>query len=602
MRMRRMRGHAGEKRWGTRRVVGGLLVVSLGLLACWFSGLAVVVFLLLRSGGETAVETRRTPDVRSAVLTVAVSPEKEALLRALADRFNAQRARTPDGEQMRVKVLVMDPETMVGAALTQALGGTPGWESQDGQELGFRDYPRFQALTPDSSLWLDQLDRAYAAQVGEEGERIAPRLVADTTRFAVSPIVIAAWESVARELGWPESPVGWQDIQRKAQADPNFNWNHASTSHASGLLATLAEFYAGAGKVRDLTVADAQAQRTLDYVAAIEKTVRYYGEGELAVLERARAEGRDYLDAFVIQEQLVVQFNLAGPRERLVALYPAEGTLWADHPLALLEQPDPTTNQRRTFQAFREFLLSPQVQREILTAGYRPADLSIPLDGPESPLTPANGVDPTQPQTTLQVPGPAVVEVVRNVWWYTKRHTNVYLVVDVSGSMSGEKLAAVQEALGVFLGQIKGDLERVGLMEFSSEVRVVEPVAELGENRGRLQAHIAGLEAGGKTALLDAVRVAYQDLRERNDAERINAIVVMTDGRENASKVSLRRLLREIERGNREGPPIVVFAIAYGEDADYDVLQELAEASGGQVRKGDLETIRQLYKILSSYF
>jgi len=32
------------------------------------------------------------------------------------------------------------------------------------------------------------------------------------------------------------------------------------------------------------------------------------------------------------------------------------------------------------------------------------------------------------------------------------------------------------------------------------------------------------------------------------------------------------------------------------------MLQEMAEPSGGQVLMGDPETIRQLYKILSSYF
>ncbi len=562
----------------SRRNLMAVLVTATGLLLVC-SALAIGLFLASRRIlTEPVTATARDP--RSAVLTVAISPEKQALMEALVRQFNDRRQRTPDGKAMVVQVQVMDPQTMVEAALKE---------------------PDFQALTPDSSLWLDQLDRAYAAQVGE-GEAIAPRLVAEAVRYAVSPIVIAAWEPVARELGWPERPVGWRDIQRKAQTDPDFKWNHASTSHASGLLATLAEFYAGAGKVRDLTIEDVQARATLDYVAAIERTVRYYGEGELAVLERARAEGRRYLDAFVIQEQLVVQFNLSQPRERLVAIYPAEGTLWADHPLALLDRPEPTANQRRTFQAFREFLLSPGAQRQILAAGYRPADLSIPLDGPESPLTAANGVDPAQPHTTLQVPGPAVVDVVRNVWWYTKRHTNVFLVVDTSGSMRGEKLEAAREALRVFLDQIQGDLERVGLVEFSSQVNHVEPLAELRENRGRLQERIDALEARGNTALLDAVRTAYARLRQLNDADRINAIVVMTDGRENASNVRLDELTEEIQRGNREGPPIVIFAIAYGRDADYEVLQALADASGGQVRQGDLETIRQLYKILSSYF
>ena len=47
---------------------------------------------------------------------------------------------------------------------------------------------------------------------------------------------------------------------------------------------------------------------------------------------------------------------------------------------------------------------------------------------------------------------------------------------------------------------------------------------------------------------------------------------------------------------------MVIFAIAFGDDADYDVLRAIAETSGGQVRQGDLNTIRQLYRLLSSYF
>ena len=86
--------------------------------------------------------------------------------------------------------------------------------------------------------------------------------------------------------------------------------------------------------------------------------MRYYGEGELPVIQRVAQEGQKYLDAFVDAEQLVVAFNTGAfgkPPAKLVALYPAEGTLWADHPLALLETPELTANQRRTFQAFREY-------------------------------------------------------------------------------------------------------------------------------------------------------------------------------------------------------------------------------------------------------
>jgi Ca-activated chloride channel family protein len=223
----------------------------------------------------------------------------------------------------------------------------------------------------------------------------------------------------------------------------------------------------------------------------------------------------------------------------------------------------------------------------------------LPLDGVGSPLTAENGVDPAEPKTSLQVPNAGVIKVVRDVWWYTKRHTNVYLVVDTSGSMRGEKLAQAQAALHAFLEQIKGEEERVGLIEFATGVQALVYLDELGKNREALQMAVDGLWAEGDTALLDGVAEAHQRLQSLGDTERINAIVVMTDGRENYSRTSLRRLVGDLESGDI---PVVVFSIAYGDDADMQVLRAISEPTGGQVREGDLETIRDLYKILSTYF
>jgi Ca-activated chloride channel family protein len=166
--------------------------------------------------------------------------------------------------------------------------------------------------------------------------------------------------------------------------------------------------------------------------------------------------------------------------------------------------------------------------------------------------------------------------------------------------MRGEKLAQAREALRIFLDQIKGDQERVGLIQFASEVNVVLPLEGLGRNRAALELAVDGLQAEGDTSLLDAVYVAQQQLKSLGDAERINAVVVMTDGMENNSRVSLRSLVRELS--DDSGVPVVVFSIAYGRDADLQVLRFISESTGGQVREGDPETIRDLYKILSTYF
>ncbi len=510
-----------------------------------------------------------TPAPAGPTLELAYSPEKEQLVLDIVAQFNRAGYKTPDGQTMQVVATKMEAADMVDAAR----GG------------------RFTVVTPDSTFWLAQIDAGLDRP-----------LVGESTRYAVTPVVIATWSDTARSMGYPNKALGWQDLLNRARSDPNFKWSHPSTSSASGLLATLAEFYAGAGKTRGLTEADLQNKATLDYVAALEKTVRYYGEGEQATIEQVLAKGKSYLDAFVVSERLVIYFN-SKSQDKLVAIYPVEGTAWQDHPLALLEQPNLSDDQRLTFRQLRDFVLSPQIQKAVLQAGYRPVDLNMRLDDPASPIKTANGVDPAQPQTTLQMPTGTMMDRVQSAFYLTKRPANIYLVADTSGSMDDEdKLTQAQGAFSTFLDQIQGPQDRVGLVPFSSNVYRPVPLEDIVTNRDALKQTVNGLQAGGNTALLDAVNYAYSDLQKQGDRDRINAIVVMTDGLENASSISQSSLVSKIKNGNKSGVQVLIFCIAYGSDADLGTLSQLSDPTGGFARRADPDTIRKLYKILSTYF
>jgi len=547
-------------------ITAGAFVLLALCCGCWFA-----FSPLMQS--VTQPITQQVAPSQSAELTIAYSPEKADLFKSLVDSFNAQGNKTPSGSPMTVKTVELEPDVMIAGAVAGD----------------------FQAMSPDSSVWLGQADRAWADAHNGQGA-----LVGATTRYAVSPVVIAMWRDAAKSMGYPDKALGWSDLLAKAQSDKNFKWSHPSPTSASGLLATLAEFYAASGKTRGLTVEDVQAQHTLDYVNAIEKTVRYYGEGEWPIAQRVVQQGRGYLDAFVCSEQIVIWARSKGAD--LVAIYPAEGALWQDHPLALLEQPGLTDAQRTTFTRFSDFVRSAEAQKKVLALGYRPADLNIPINSPGSPIRADNGVDPSQPKTSLQVPASAVLQTVQQAWQQTKRHANIMLVVDTSGSMAGDKISNVKQALKTFLEQIPSDQERVGMVLFSSSVYDTISPKELGTNRAILNSKIDSIKAGGNTALLDSVKAAYDQLESLNDKSRINAIVVMTDGLENNSNISLDRLSKYMRDTNQSGVQVTVFSIGYGKDADWNTLKAMSDATGGQTREGTLETIRQIYKILSTYF
>ena len=564
------RSRSTRKKSRNTGVVVGLIMGAFALLAVCCAGWFVLTAVFPSS---TQPVTQQITPPQSAELTIAYSPEKADLWKSLVDGFNAQKLKTPSGTPLTVKTVELEPDAMVAGAVAGS----------------------FQAMSPDSSVWLGQVDRAWADAHGGEGT-----LVGATTRYAVSPVVIAMWRDVAKSMGYPDKALGWGDLLAKAQSDKNFKWSHPSTTSASGLLATLAEFYAASGKTRGLTVEDVQAQRALDYVNAIEKTVRYYGEGEWPIAQRVVQQGKSYLDAFVCSEQIVIWAR--GKGADLVAIYPAEGALWQDHPLALLEQPGLSDAQRLTFARFSDFVRSADAQKRVLALGYRPSDLNVPLNSQGSPFRTDNGVDPSQPKTSLQVPAPVVLQTIQQAWWQAKRRANVMLVVDTSGSMQGDKIANVKQALKIFVEQIQSDQERVGMVLFASSVYDTTPPKELRANRSILNTRIDGIKASGNTALLDGVKTAYDELQKLNDKSRINAIVVMTDGLENNSNTSLDRLTKYLRDTNQSGVPVIVFSIGYGKDADWKTLKAMSDATGGQAREGTVETIKQLYKILSTYF
>ena len=536
----------------------------------------------------------------SADLTVAVSPLMAETLQERADRFNSRKLRTLDGQRMRIEVVEMSPQEMAERSLRQ---------------------PGFQALAPDSSLWLRRIDRRWAELFPAEPGSLPAVRVGESTRFALSPIVIAVRAEAALELGWPRQEIGWKEVQARAIADADFRWGHPGTDNTVGVLATLAELHAGAGTAGGLTEETASRPDALAYVREVEATVDFDSarawrgdDRRGAIFGRsllAADESDAIFDAFVTQEQTVVAWNHGGGRDRAlaqgqwVAIYPKEGTLWADHPLALLELdgragPAVTRNQRRAYRAFTAFLLDEESQYVFLRAGYRPADPAIDLKAAPSPFADNAAVDALHPQNLFPIPSAPLMEMVLNLWRYTKRPANLYLVVDISESMEGDKLTKAKAALRAFVDQIEGDRDRIGLVEFGSGVKHFGSLQQLDRaGREHLGQAIGRMKAGGYTALVDAVWSAHRALQKSGDSEAVNAIVVMTDGRDNDSHYRLR----DLQMAARDAHvPVTIYTVALGRDADSAFLQDLARIGGGQFHRADKANIEELYRQIATYF
>jgi Ca-activated chloride channel family protein len=86
--------------------------------------------------------------------------------------------------------------------------------------------------------------------------------------------------------------------------------------------------------------------------------------------------------------------------------------------------------------------------------------------------------------------------------------------------------------------------------------------------------------------------------------DRINAVVVLSDGEDTDSSRNLMSVLDELSSQGDSATQIRVFTIAYSATAEgaAEALEEIAAASGGQYYEGGTEDIESVYRSISSFF
>jgi Ca-activated chloride channel family protein len=272
-----------------------------------------------------------------------------------------------------------------------------------------------------------------------------------------------------------------------------------------------------------------------------------------------------------------------------------------DNPYLVLHAPWVTPRVRAAANAFGAWIERKLTPSFVARYRYRSGAAGAK---PVDPVTRANGADPSQPRRLLRLPDQRVLARIKAAWHEDRKPANVLLVVDVSGSMNDQdKIGHARQGLLRFLREFS-PRDRVGLTTFDAITHPLVPIAPMATNRPLLRTDVANLVAQGSTALYDATFIGWNAVDALNDDARINAVVVLSDGADTASAHhKLDDLLRRLQaRGSGEGRQIRIFTIAYGSDANGDVLDKIAKASGGNSYSGDPKTIEKVYLQISSFF
>lgn len=447
-----------------------------------------------------------------------------------------------------------------------------------------------------------------------------------------SPLVIAMPQKLYNTLRECRAEIGWAYILELAR-DPRVcplytaQWGRFRlaktdpTVSTSGLHALISTYNAGAGTVGTLSLEEIRRGYVQSFVRGVEASVVHYGDSVGNFLETLYAEDQrgaalKYVSAIAVEEKHVFDYNrgrsgpcppCVPPVEKLVAVYPDEGSLIADHPYMILTANWVHSAQEKAALDFRDHLEREDIQQRFLKDGFR----NIDLDGLSEVLT-APYFQLNQPTRTVTFSPPAVLAEMQASWFDLRKRANILLVFDVAESMTRQignqrvtKLELVKSATSDALKKLNPE-DAVGLWTISTRpgepYKDLVPLEPLGSSVA-IGPAVAGLQAGtGGRLLYATVRASVDRLRSRFAADRIDAVVVLSNGDDDRPGSSEFFALLDYLRDQPEDERIRVFTIAYDESAK-EPLGQIALASKGRSydASNPLDITRVLREVISNF-
>jgi Ca-activated chloride channel family protein len=523
-------------------------------------------------------------------LVVWSSNEKSQLLQDIAEKYNDGNPAV-DRRCVRVKV------SMVA--------------SGDGEQALTRDWPTGNPTRPDV-WWPAATTWVLLLKEHRQERRLSDIVPAVSQKLIQSPLVIAMPEQMADTLKRSGEVVGWSSILKFAQ-DPqgwsryNKPWGRFRLGKTnpmistSGLHALIGTYSAAAATTDPLTPSEVRRSDVRAFVHGVESSVVHYGESVATFLDNFwnaddLGDALGYVSAVAVEEKHVFDYNRGNPRsllcdpvcpklaprEKLVALYPSEGTLIADHPYVILNWVDSV--HRQAALDFQRHLETDAIQGRFQKEGFRDQNLSA------GTVLQAPYFDRLQPRTRLLPPSPSLLAEIQASWSDLRKRAHVLIAIDVGRSMTTlapdqqvTKLELAKRAASDAVSLLEPD-DEVGLWVFSTNgdrpYREIVPMSPLGTGKSELARRIETLESeAGMRQLFATVLAGVDYVRSRLVPDRINALVVLGDGIDEGTRVNFFDLQGSLRRQPND-ERVRVFTISYSTAASGQ-LRQLAEASPG---------------------
>lgn len=285
-------------------------------------------------------------------------------------------------------------------------------------------------------------------------------------------------------------------------------------------------------------------------------------------------------------EHALAQHLAAQTGARLSAVYAPGG---ASVRLSVL---NPNANQ--AVEDFALWLGTSEGKAELGKVGLRAADNTTFPDTVKSA-----GLVPAEAKPSPEATAVAQISLAGQVFAATRLRTSTLTVIDVSGSMGATFPGTNQRRVDLISQAAVGSFElfppgtRTGLMTFNAvqgrpNIRVVLPLTENNSPEWaaigpQFQQMLGRIPVGGGTPLYQAIKEGYSYAHGQYDESRVNRVIVLTDGKEEAARgvINETQLIEQVKAMQADGKKIAIILVGIGPEADGASLERIATATGG---------------------
>ena len=450
------------------------------------------------------------------------------------------------------------------------------------------DSSDYDAVWISNSIWLYMLDNSY--------------LITDSKSIVIDPVVMGIQKSKAKELGFVDKELYNKDILNAIQAGKLKYVMSSVTQTNTGATTYLSFLNSLAGSPEVLTEDMLQDKTLLNNLKNFFKGVERVS-GDEEYLETMYLNGN--YDAMINYESSMIELNkklVKDGKDPLYLIYPVDGVAINDMPFAYINNDNTDTSNKEKFDLLQSYLRSDEVILKMEKLGYRSWYGGVKEDTDKKLFNPEWGIDTSKYLKDMKYPSKSVINMAINIYIESLRKpTHVVFCLDVSGSMYGEGLSELKDAMSYILNYDTAskdmiqfsDSDKITIISFNSDVDKVFDT-KYGNDTERVIEDINSLEANGGTNIYSPSIKALQILKEEQLDNYTTTVILMTDGQSNNGSF---RELSKYYMMNKLNIPI--YAITFGDSSERQ-LEKITNLTNGKVFDGR-SGLTKAFKEVRSY-